>query len=62
MWLSLRNLVQIVRERPWASKRQPINYKRCCTDRLNSHRMSSHHADERRLSAFDPKQQTRGFA
>src|SRR6267154_494732 len=26
-----------VRERPWASKPQPINYKRCCTDRLNSH-------------------------
>src|SRR5215831_9545131 len=26
-----------VRERPWASKLQPINYKRCCTDRLNSH-------------------------
>jgi hypothetical protein len=25
-----------VRERPWASKRQPINYKRCCTDRLNA--------------------------
>src|SRR6185503_11853969 len=23
------------RERPWASKRQPINYERCCTDRLN---------------------------
>src|SRR5882762_3500705 len=26
-----------VRERPWASKPQPINYERCCTDRLNSH-------------------------
>ena len=25
-----------VRERPWASKRQPIDYKRCCTDRLNA--------------------------
>src|SRR4029450_13676547 len=25
-----------VRERPWASKRQPINYERCCADRLNS--------------------------
>jgi hypothetical protein len=25
-----------VRERPWASKRQPINYERRCTDRLNS--------------------------
>src|SRR3981081_4583310 len=25
-----------VRERPWASKPQPISYKRCCTDRLNS--------------------------
>jgi hypothetical protein len=25
------------RERPWASKRQPIDYKRCCTDRLNAH-------------------------
>src|SRR5215467_612062 len=25
-----------VRERPWASKLRPINYKRCCTDRLNS--------------------------
>src|SRR6185369_11696135 len=24
------------RARPWASKRQPIDYKRCCTDRLNS--------------------------
>ena len=23
-------------ERPWASKPQPINYERCCTDRLNS--------------------------
>ena len=29
-----------VRERPWAPKPQPINYKRCCTDRLNSHRKS----------------------
>src|SRR6516162_9647419 len=26
-----------VRERPWASKRQPIDYQRCCTDRLNAH-------------------------
>ena len=26
-----------VRERPWASKRQPIDFKRCCTDRLNAH-------------------------
>jgi hypothetical protein len=26
-----------VRARPWASKRQPIDYKRCCTDRLNAH-------------------------
>ena len=26
-----------VHERPWASKRQPIDYKRCCTDRLNAH-------------------------
>jgi hypothetical protein len=26
-----------VRERPWASKRQPIDCKRCCTDRLNAH-------------------------
>jgi hypothetical protein len=26
-----------VRERPWASKRQPIDFKRCCTDRLNPH-------------------------
>src|SRR5215471_6198274 len=25
-----------VRERPWASKRQPIDYRRCCTDRLNA--------------------------
>ena len=25
-----------VRERPWASKRQPIDFKRCCTDRLNA--------------------------
>ena len=25
-----------VRERPWASKRQPIDCKRCCTDRLNA--------------------------
>jgi hypothetical protein len=24
------------RERPWASKRQPMDYKRCCTDRLNA--------------------------
>src|SRR5215813_13265370 len=35
-----------VRERPWASKRQPIDYKRCCTDRLNpqpeSERWSGH--------------------
>ena len=34
-----------VRERPWASKRQPINYKRCCTDRLNSQRHSGHSAE-----------------
>src|SRR5215475_12542279 len=25
-----------VRERLWASKRQPIDYRRCCTDRLNA--------------------------
>jgi hypothetical protein len=25
-----------VRERPWASKRRPIDYKRCCTDQLNA--------------------------
>ena len=25
-----------VSERPWASKRQPIDYKQCCTDRLNA--------------------------
>ena len=25
-----------VRERPWASKRQPIDYRKCCTDRLNA--------------------------
>src|ERR1700704_1207633 len=31
-----------VRERPWASKPQPISYKRCCTDRLNSQRHSGH--------------------
>src|SRR5262249_10924928 len=31
-----------VRERPWASKLQPINYKRCCTDRLNSQPDSGH--------------------
>src|SRR4029077_12365343 len=30
------------RERPWASKRQPIDYKRCCTDRLNAHRELGH--------------------
>src|SRR5262245_11165505 len=33
-----------VRERPWASKHQPINYKRCCTDRLNSHGKTGHAA------------------
>ena len=33
-----------VRERPWASKRQPIDYKRCCTDRLNPHPGSGHPA------------------
>src|SRR5215472_8618501 len=33
-----------VRERPWASKRQPIDYKRCCTDRLNPHPRPSHYA------------------
>ena len=26
-----------VLERLWASKRQPIDFKRCCTDRLNAH-------------------------
>src|SRR6516162_11216733 len=31
-----------VRERPWASKRQPIDYQRCCTDRLNAHPESGH--------------------
>jgi hypothetical protein len=31
-----------VRERPWASKRQPIDYKRCCTDRLNAQGLSGH--------------------
>src|SRR5271165_515788 len=32
-----------VRERPWASKRQPIDYKRCCTDRLNAQGSSRRH-------------------
>src|SRR5690349_16104511 len=27
-------------ERPWAWKRRPINYERCCTDRLNSQPLS----------------------
>jgi hypothetical protein len=31
-----------VHERPWASKPQRINYKRCCTDRLNSHSEIGH--------------------
>src|SRR5687768_4222391 len=31
-----------VRERPWASKPQPINYKRCCADQLNSHPIVGH--------------------
>src|SRR6202008_428353 len=31
-----------VRERPWASKRQPIDYKRCCTDRLNAQVIQRH--------------------
>jgi hypothetical protein len=31
-----------VRERPWASKRQPIDYKPCCTDRLSSHPETGH--------------------
>ena len=31
-----------VRERPWASKPQPIDCKRCCTDRLNSHPLTGH--------------------
>src|SRR4030095_10745353 len=26
-----------VRESPWAWNVQPINYERCCADRLNSH-------------------------
>jgi hypothetical protein len=30
------------RERPWASKRQPIDYKRCCTDRLNAQMDTGH--------------------
>src|SRR6516165_3078997 len=34
-----------VRERPWASKRQPIDYKRCCTDRLNAQGKMGHQAD-----------------
>jgi hypothetical protein len=42
-----------VRERPWASKPQPINYERCCTDRLNSHLESGHPPalGQRRLGA-----------
>src|SRR5262244_732818 len=35
-WMRLRCDSINVRERPWASKRQPIDYKRCCTDQLNS--------------------------
>src|SRR5580693_1388200 len=31
-----------VRERPWASKRRPIDYKRCCTDRLNAQPLMRH--------------------
>ena len=31
-----------VRERPWASNRQPINDDRCCTDRLNSQGRTGH--------------------
>jgi len=31
-----------VRERPWASKRKPIDYRRHGTDRLNAHPVSSH--------------------
>src|SRR5262245_55706277 len=31
-----------VRERLWASKRQPIDYRRCCTDRLNAPGESRH--------------------
>jgi hypothetical protein len=34
-----------VRERPWASKRQPINYERRCTDRLNSQTNSGSRRD-----------------
>src|SRR3974390_126291 len=31
-----------VRERPWASKRRPINCKRCCADRLNPQVITGH--------------------
>src|SRR5262249_27225868 len=44
-WMRLRCDSINVRERPWASKRQPIDYKRCCTDQLNSHSESDHRAD-----------------
>ena len=37
--------LRLVRERPWASKRHPINYKRCCTDRLNAQGQSGSRAN-----------------
>src|SRR5215510_14516713 len=39
-WMRLRCDSINVRERPWASKRQPIDYKRCCTDQLNSQELT----------------------
>src|SRR5215475_10526825 len=44
-----------VRERPWASKRQPIDYQRCCTDRLNAHSQSGHAGSNLDTSALCQK-------
>src|SRR6516162_892363 len=40
-----------VRETPWASKRQPIDYKRCCTDRLNAQTDTGHIRSDRAIHA-----------
>ena len=51
-----------VRERPWASKRQPIDYKRCCTDRLNPPPQSGHSKWALRFFALDSRAKPRASA
>src|SRR5262252_4607839 len=59
-WMRLRCDSINVRERPWASKRQPIDYKRCCADQLNSPGQTGKHLLSLSLTGFDPKRSLDG--